>query len=151
VTALGELMRRDGFPAPDPPLERFAAVPGRRLLEISWGEGFARRLTITWATRARGTLWHRGGEPAAYSYAADGGGIGPIAGMDAGAAADALRAELAHGDGRPVDVVVPGSARELVAAALEGGLRFYAPPGLLVVSPGVDLPRALAISGYWLL
>ena len=234
VTALGELMRRHGFPAPDPPLERFAAVQrhlqshdgerclvaeddgrvvafsaaivrgdawflcalfvhpavqargvGRRLLELSWGEGFARRLTITdsiqpisnglyarrglvpatpilglrgrprarhpqglvaappdadalaaldlavygfdrsvdhrfWATRARGTLWLRAGEPAAYSYAADGGGIGPIAGMDAGAAADALRAELAHGDGRPVDVVVPGSARELVAAALEG-------------------------------
>ena len=45
---------------------------------------------------------------------------------------------------------VPGSARELVEAALAAGLRITGPPGLLLLSRGVEPPRALAISGYWL-
>jgi hypothetical protein len=45
-------------------------------------------------------------------------------------------------------IVVPGTSRELVAAALEAGLRFTRPPGLLLLGAGVEPPRALAISGY---
>ena len=264
VAALGELMHRHGFPAPDPPLERFAAVQshllagdgercfvaeeegrvvafsaaiaredawflsalfvhpdvqgrgvGRRLLELSWGAGFERRLTITdsiqpvsnglyarlglvpstpilalageprtdapadleaaepeagalasldravygfdraadhgfWSGRSRGTLWLRGGEPVAYSYAADAGTIGPLAAREPASGADALRAELARREGRGSDVEIPGSARELVTVALEAGLRFVPPPGFLLLSPGIAPPRALAISSYWL-
>ena len=264
VAALGDLMRRHGFPAPDPPLERFASVTrhllaedgercfvaesdgrvvafsaaiaredawflsamfvhpevqgrgvGRRLLELSWGTGFAQRFTITdsiqpvsnglyarlglvpstpilalageprtdapvgleaaqpeadalaavdraaygfyraadhrfWSGRSRGTVWLRGGEPVAYSYAADGGTIGPIAARDPSSGADALRAELARREGRGSDVEIPGSAREFVGAALDAGLKFGAPPGLLLLSPGIEPPRALVISSYWL-
>ena len=264
VAALGELMRRHNFPAPDPPLERFGALQrhllaedgercfvaeedgrvvafcaavaredawflsalfvhpdvqarkvGRRLLELCWGTGFARRLTIAdsiqpvsnglyarlglipstpilalegeargdvpagleaaepeaaalaaldraaygfdraldhrfWSGRSRGTLWLRGGEPVAYSYAVDAAMIGPIAARHPDDAADALRAELAQREGSHAEVEIPGSARELVAAALEAGLRFVAPPGFLLLSPGIEPPRALAISGYWL-
>ena len=264
VAALGDLMRRHGFPAPDPPLERFASVNrhllaedgercfvaeedgrvvafsaaiargdvwflsalfvhpdaqgrgvGRRLLELSWGTGFGRRLTITdsiqpvsnglyarlglipstpilalagkprtdapaglqaaepeadalalldraaygfdrsadhrfWSGRSRGTLWLRGGEPVAYSYGADAGTIGPIAARDPSSGAEALRAELARREGRSSDVELPGSARELVTAALEAGLRFASPPGFLLLSPGIEPPRALGISSYWL-
>jgi hypothetical protein len=73
--------------------------------------------------------------------------IGPIAGVDGPAAADAFRAEVARSAG-PAAIVVPGTSRELVAAALEAGLRFTRPPGLLLLGRGVEPPRALAISGY---
>jgi hypothetical protein len=48
-------------------------------------------------------------------------------------------------------VHVPGSSRELVEAALAAGLRFEAPPGLLLLSAGVAQPRSLAIASYGLL
>ncbi|HEY7536993.1 MAG TPA: GNAT family N-acetyltransferase [Gaiellaceae bacterium] len=188
---------------------------GRRLLELSWGEGHARRLTISsaiqpisnglyaqrglvpatpmlplagepridappgldavapepdaiatldraaygfdrrvdhafWSQGATATLWLRDGEPAAYSYRSGEGAIGPVAGADPESAAAALQAELARGEG-PAGVAIPGSARELVETALAAGLRFEAPPGLLLLSAGVAQPRSLAIGSYGLL
>jgi len=185
---------------------------GRKLLDLCWGTGFDRRLTITdsiqpisnaiyarrglipaapllnlagephatntglleatdwdaravagldrraygfdravdhvfWNELAHRTLWQRGGRPVAYSYARADGGIGPVAGEDAESAAQALRAELARASGR-VRLIVPGSSRALVAAALEAGLRFTTPPGLLLISDGIALPTALAIWSF---
>jgi len=106
---------------------------------------------IYWAeSAARRTLWERRGEPVAYSYARPG-RIGPIAGRDPRGAADALRAEFARSGDEEVLVQVPGSAFELVEAALAAGLRFTDAPGLLLLSRAVEAPRALAISNYWLL
>jgi GNAT superfamily N-acetyltransferase len=188
---------------------------GRRLLELSWGDGYARRMTISssiqpisnglyakhglvpatpmlalagepradaprgldaaapepgaiatldraaygfdrrvdhafWSQTKAGTLWLRDGKPVAYSYRSDDGGIGPVAGADPEGAAAALQAELARSDGLAW-VHVPGSSRELVEAALAAGLRFKAPPGLLLLSAGVAQPRSLAIASYGLL
>ena len=97
----------------------------------------------------QGTLWLRGGEPAAYSYVVDGAFIGPVGGLDGRAAADALRAELGRAEGQ-VRVLVPGTSREIVEAALAAGLRIGGPPGLLLLSAGVRAPTSLAISGYTL-
>ena len=104
-----------------------------------------------WARGARRTVWCRGGEPVAYAYVAPGGRIGPLAGRDAEGAAAALAAELARSAGPPVHLEIPGSARELVEAALAAGLRMTGPPGLLLLSRGLEPPRGLAVSGYWLL
>jgi GNAT superfamily N-acetyltransferase len=188
---------------------------GRHLLELSWGDGYARRMTISssiqpisnglyarrglvpatpilalagapradaprgleavalerdptavldqaaygfdrgvdhafWSESKAGTLWLRDGEPAAYSYRSEDGGIGPVAGADPESGAAALQAELARCDGLAW-VHVPGSSRELVETALTAGLRFEAPPGLLLLSAGVEQPRSLAIASYGLL
>lgn len=96
---------------------------------------------------ARATLWLRGGSPVAYSYAASPGWIGPVAGVDGEAAAAALAAELARAEWR-VRVLVPGTCRELVETALAAGLRIAGPPGLLLLSRGAPVPRALAPGGY---
>jgi GNAT superfamily N-acetyltransferase len=104
-----------------------------------------------WATGARCTLWCRDGEPVACSYVSPGGRIGPLAGRDGDSAAAALAAELARHDGASVHLDVPGSGRELIETALAAGLRITGPPGLLLLSWGLEPPRGLAISGYWLL
>jgi GNAT superfamily N-acetyltransferase len=103
-----------------------------------------------WAGSARCTVWLREGEPAAYAYVFPGGRIGPLAGRTPEDASAALRAELLRIRGE-VALVVPGSARGLVSAALQAGLRFVRVPGLLLLSDGVDAPGALALSGYTLL
>jgi GNAT superfamily N-acetyltransferase len=100
-----------------------------------------------WQSFARATLWLRAGAPVAYSYAVSPGWIGPVAGVDGEAAAAALGAELARFEGR-VRVLVPGSCRELVAAALEAGLELAGPPGLLLLSRDAPVPRSLAPGGY---
>jgi GNAT superfamily N-acetyltransferase len=97
-----------------------------------------------WEMHAPRTEW---GD--AYSYVFPGGDIGPVAGVTPAAAARALAAELARSDG-PVRVRVPGSARELVEVALRAHLRLGEVPGLLLLSPGVEPPIALAPSGYML-
>jgi len=97
-----------------------------------------------WERHARRAEW---GD--AYSYVFPGGDIGPVAGATPEAAARALAVELARSDG-PVRVRIPGSARELVEVALRAGLRLGPVPGLLLLSPGVDPPTALAPSGYML-
>ena len=103
-----------------------------------------------WAEGATRTLWSRGGEPVAYSYVSPRGRIGPLAGRDGGAAGEALAAELARRGDREASLDVPGSSRELVEFALTAGLRITGPPGLLLVGRGLEPPRSLAISGYWL-
>ena len=47
-------------------------------------------------------------------------------------------------------VDAPGSAREVVSAGLAAGLRLGELPGLVLLSEGVEPPRSLAFSGYWL-
>lgn len=102
-----------------------------------------------WQRHAVATLWRREGGAVAYSYAWPQGRIGPVAGVDGEAAATALQAELARRR-QPAGIPVPGSARELFAAALGAGLRITGPPGLLLLSDG-EPPQALALSGYALL
>jgi GNAT superfamily N-acetyltransferase len=97
-----------------------------------------------WERAARRTTW---GD--AYSYAFPGGDVGPVAGLTEAAATRALTAELARATG-PVRVRVLGSARTLVEAVLKARLRLGAVPGFLLVSPGVEPPRALTPSGYLL-
>jgi hypothetical protein len=112
--------------------------------------GFDRARDHThWAGVARRTVWVRAGEPVAYSYAFPGGDVGPVAGLDPAAAADALAGELACATG-PVRVCIPGSARPLVAEALRSGLRLAPVPGLLLLSSGAEPPAAFAPSGYTL-
>jgi GNAT superfamily N-acetyltransferase len=97
-----------------------------------------------WELHARRSEW---GD--AYSYIFPGGDIGPVAGLTPAAAARALAAELVRVSG-PVRVRIPGSARELVAVALRARLRLDPVPGLVLLSPGVEPPTALAPSGYML-
>jgi GNAT superfamily N-acetyltransferase len=85
----------------------------------------------------------------AYAYVFPGGDIGPVAGTTPGRAAAALAAELARASGE-VRVRLPGSARALLEVALSAGLRLDPVPGLLLLSPGAELPTALALSGYTL-
>jgi GNAT superfamily N-acetyltransferase len=105
-----------------------------------------------WGERAaQANLWLLDGEPIAYAYVDRQGLIGPLAGRDGAAAALALRAELARRASQPTVVLLPGTTPGLVEAALASGLRLTRPPGLLLLSQGTDPPKALAISGYWLL
>ncbi|HWJ33362.1 MAG TPA: GNAT family N-acetyltransferase, partial [Gaiellaceae bacterium] len=97
-----------------------------------------------WERHARRSEW---GD--AYSYAFRGGDLGPVAATAPAAAARALRAELARA-AEPVRGRIPGSARELVEVALQAGLRLGSVPGLVLLSPGVEPPTALAPSGYML-
>lgn len=97
-----------------------------------------------WELHARRSEW---GD--AYSYVFPGGDIGPVAGSTPAAAASALAAELARSDGE-VRVRIPGSARALVEVALGARLRLGPVPGLILVSPGIEAPTALAPSGYLL-
>jgi GNAT superfamily N-acetyltransferase len=102
-----------------------------------------------WGRHARRTVWLRDGAAVAYSYAFPGGSIGPVAGLDAGAAAAALDGELATSDA-PVLVRLPGSARKLVETALHRGLKLSPTPGLLLLSEAAAPPTALGIAGYML-
>jgi putative acetyltransferase len=95
-----------------------------------------------WQERARRTTWAH-----AYSYAFPGGEIGPVAGLDAAAAARALAAELAQADGE-IRLRIPGSSRALVEVALAAGLQPAPVPGLLLLSENAAPPTALAIAGY---
>ena len=97
-----------------------------------------------WEQYARRTTW-----PGAYAYIFPGGAIGPVAGLDAAAAARALAAELARADG-DVRVRIPGTSRALVEVALAAGLRLDPVPGLLLLSETATPPTALAIAGYTL-
>ncbi|MGH2408049.1 MAG: GNAT family N-acetyltransferase [Candidatus Limnocylindrales bacterium] len=111
--------------------------------------GFDRAVDhVFWATQAKPTLWLRGATAVAYSYRWPNGRIGPLAARDGGAAALALRAELARQPNPWLEV--PGTSRSLVEAALAAGLRIVVPPGLLLLSKNVAPPTTLAISGYGL-
>jgi GNAT superfamily N-acetyltransferase len=95
-----------------------------------------------WERYAVRTTW-----PGAYTYTFPGGEIGPVAGLDAAAAARALAAELARADGE-VRLRIPGTSRTLVEVALAAGLRLDPVPGLLLLSETVTPPTALAIAAY---
>jgi len=97
-----------------------------------------------WGRYGQRTTW-----PDAYTYVFPGGAIGPVAGLDAAAAARALAAELARAGGE-VRLRIPGSSRALVEVALAAGLRLDPVPGLLLLSETVTPPTALAIAGYML-
>jgi hypothetical protein len=102
-----------------------------------------------WRELAQLTVWAREGEAVAYSYVWPGGPIGPVAGLDAAAAAAALECELDRADG-PVAVRIPGASRSLAGVALRRGLRLSPTPGLLLASDGVRSPESLAIGSYTL-
>jgi GNAT superfamily N-acetyltransferase len=100
-----------------------------------------------WRREARLTLWLRDDKPVAYAYRWAGGRIGPVAGRTPGDAGDAVAAELERAAGRVVSLVVPGSARPALAAALGAGLRYSDPPGLVLATDPAG-PAALVPYGY---
>ena len=102
-----------------------------------------------WRTQAEVTLWRRDQRPIAYAYVSPAGSIGPLAGQDEASAAQALRAELARRTN--VTLRIPGSAASLVEVAFAANLRLVDTPGLLLHSRPVAVPRALVISGFFLL
>ena len=109
--------------------------------------GFDRRVDHAyWATRWSRRGWYRGRELVAWAYRWADGTIGPLAGIDPTSAVSALRAELANPG--PVAIEIPGSARALLSAALDAGLRIKPPLGLLLGTDTAVVPVALAISTY---
>ena len=88
------------------------------------------------------------GTPVAYAYRSLTGSIGPLVGRDEASAADALRAELART--ARASVVIPGTARRLVAVAVDAGLRLVAQQGNLLLSSGVPAPTSIVVSNYFL-
>ncbi len=136
------LLTFSGVPQLDAPAEEEPADLGA--VDAS-AYGFDRTVDHRyWELHARRSEW---GD--AYSYAFPDGDLGPVAGATPAAAARALAAELARSAG-PVRVRIPGSARALVEVALRSSLRLGAVPGLVLCSPGVEPPTALAPSGYML-
>ena len=93
------------------------------------------------------SLWARGDRVVACSYAWPNGRIGPILATDGAAAAGVYLHELAANPQGWIEV--PGTSREIVAAALGAGAQLETPPGLLLLS-GLAPPADMAISGYFL-
>jgi len=147
------LLAFDGSPrsVSGPPLEPAAptADPIRELDRIAYGFERARDHAL-WMGLAECTLWLRAGRAVAYSYRFPDGTIGPIAGASGSAAGDALTAELSRTHTPQVRVRIPGSARELVAVAVQAGLRLGPTPGLLLLGEGVEPPTSLAVASYTL-
>lgn len=143
-----------GQPSIDPPdsaLQRAAPTPAAlKAIDLA-AYGVDRAVDHEfWArTSSPATVWLRDGEPCAYSYPGLW-GIGPVAGCDDGAAAHALRAELAARANESVRVDIPGSATALLQVALDAGLTLD-DPGLLLLSQPQKPPTALAIHSYWLM
>ena len=153
LTPVTPVLAFSGTAAPrDPPLERVDdPVAVGALGEIDRAAyGFDRAVDHAyWQRLARLSVWARGGETVAYSYAWPGGAIGPVAALDPPAAAAALAGELACGHDA-VSVRIPGSSRSLVALALGRGLRLSPTPGLLLLSGDAPPPTALAIGSFTL-
>ena len=125
-----------------------ADSPGETVPLDAVAYGFDRAVDHAyWSGLARRTIWARDATVVAYSYAFPRGHIGPVAGLDAEAAAGALEGELAQAIG-PVVVRIPGSSRSLVQVALRRGLRLSPTPGLLLLSRRrrtADLTRSLGL------
>ena len=144
-TLSGPVRLPDGAPN----LRPSAATPEALATLDAAAYGFDRAVDHRyWSEHARPTLWLEDGAPVAYSYVWGHGRIGPIAGIDGAAASAAFRAELARTRAQSSFVLVPGTSRELFAAAIDVGLRIAGPPGLLLTSEGVSAPTALAVSGF---
>jgi GNAT superfamily N-acetyltransferase len=146
---IAPLIRLSG-PAPEggqAPLELGEAT-SEQLGPIDWiAYGFDRRVDHDyWASRWERRAWFRGGELVAWAYRWPDGNIGPLAAIDPATAADAFRSELAAGG--PISVEMPATARPLLAAALDAGLRIKPPMALLLAADGVSPPSSLAISTY---
>jgi GNAT superfamily N-acetyltransferase len=127
-------------------------VNQRALAELdATAYGFDRALDhVFWQREAKATLWLEEGRPVAYSYWWPGGRIGPVAGRTPASAGTALAAELGRAAGSAVSLIVPGSSRPALAAALRAGLRYTDPPGL-ILSTDAFAPDALVPYGYSLL
>jgi GNAT superfamily N-acetyltransferase len=143
---------------PATPLLEFAGEPSRREPTLEAGAGDAAAIDAAaygfdravdhalWESVSPRTVWCRDGEPVAYSYRL-GAIVGPVAGVDAAAAAAALDCELGRATGA-VRVRIPGSSRRLVEVALAHRLRLTPTPGLLLLSEDARPPDALAVAGY---
>lgn len=129
-------------------LEPAGVDEGALALLDSAAYGFDRALDhVFWRRDARVTLWLRKGDPVAYGYRWPGGRIGPVAGRTPEDTSAALASELARAAGRFVTLIVPGTARPALAAALTAGLRYTDPPGLILSTDGAG-PAALVPHGY---
>ena len=114
--------------------------------------GFERNIDHDlWRAIAQPSLWLWEDRPVAYSYQTGAGNIGPIAARSPQFATEALEAECAQAKGHQVSVLIPGSSFEIMGAALNMGLRYAGPPGLLLTSRRSRLPRSLTLSSYWLM
>jgi GNAT superfamily N-acetyltransferase len=144
------LLLFEGQPSIDAPANvvEGEASPGDVVELDRAGYGFDRTIDHPfWARQRTRTVWTRNGTAVGYAYHSLTGSIGPLVGRDPASAADCLRAELAA---RPRAVVeVPGTARELVEVALRAGLRLVPPPGILLLSSGLQAPDRIAISNYF--
>ena len=124
-----------------------AAADLRALDERAYGADRAIDHAFLQASRTL-TLWADDRDVVAYSYLGPNGRVGPLAGRDEATAAAVLRLEL---DRNPTAwVEVPGTARAMVAAALDSGRRLSAPVGLLLLSSELAPPTALAIADWFL-
>ncbi len=145
------LLLFEGRPSVEGPilLEPDRPRPGELKMLDRAGYGFERTVDHDyWQRQRRCTVWRRDDAPIAYAYRALTGSIGPLAGLDPASAADALRAELARA--QRASVLVPGTARGMVEAAVGADLRLVSPPGFLLLSSEVRAPESLAISDYFL-
>jgi GNAT superfamily N-acetyltransferase len=141
----------EGEPSIDGPpvLEPSGPRPGELTMLDRASYGFARLVDHEyWSRQRRCTVWRRDGVAVAYAYRALTGSIGPLAGMDQGSAADALRAEL--GRVSRASVLIPGTARDLVEVAVAARLRLVVPPGNLLLSRDAPTPDNLAVANYFL-
>lgn len=135
---------RDGLEAAAPEDDAFAGLD-------ALAYGFDRAVDHSfWRREAEATMWLDSGEPVAYSYLWPEGRIGPVAGLTGEAAAAALSAELGRAEGEYVSLIVPGSCRPALAAALAAGLRYVDPPGLILATDPAG-PGALVPYGYSML
>jgi GNAT superfamily N-acetyltransferase len=145
------LLLFEGRPSVEAPADlAVGEALARDLLELDRaGYGFDRSIDHPfWSRQRTRTVWTRKGKAVGYAYHSMTGSIGPLVGRDPATAADCLRAELAV---RPRAIVeVPGTARELVEVALGAGLRLVPPPGILLLSRGMQAPDRIAISNYFL-
>jgi GNAT superfamily N-acetyltransferase len=145
------VLQFEGVPTVDPPggFEPDAPRPGELAMLDRAGFGFDRSVDHEhWRRQRTCTIWRRDGRAVAFAYRTLTGTIGPLAGLDDAAAADALSAELART--RRAAVLIPGSARRLVEVAVAAGLRLVPPPGLLLLSSELSPPTGVAVSNFFL-
>lgn len=105
-----------------------------------------------WSRVSAATIWRRGPEAVAYSYAALDGRIGPVAGVDSEAAAEALGGELlrAVDSGGEVSVLIPACSTKALRVALSAGLAIE-PPAQVLFSHRRNVPASVMFSNYFLL
>lgn len=105
-----------------------------------------------WSRVSAATIWRRGSEAVAYSYVAPDGRIGPVAGVDSEAVAEALGGELlrAIDSGGEVSVLIPACSTKALRVALSAGLAIE-PPAQVLFSHRRNVPASVLFSNYFLL